>query len=370
MKSITDHKSFQRGSNDTYRVLHLISSLGRGGRERQLSIILSARKKEEELGQFVCVLHNSKSSYINEFNIKNVILPNYSQSHIKRLLLLNRNIRKIKPQVVYAWGNIEAVYLIILKPFHRYKIINGSVRHGINNRSFSQLFRMLILQLSSNVVANSNAGLHANWLSRGFVLHNGVKMREGIVEIRKNRHLNYSGRIKLISVANLVPYKDYFTILEALSKLKKLNINFEYKILGDGPMRKEIERRIRLLGLESTAQILGNVVEVEYELINSDIFIHSSKGEGCSNAILEAMAAGLPIVASNTGGTPEIVGSNALLFGYQKTDELYNCLVRLCGSKILREEMGIESIRLVRERFTIEKMMNNYYTIIDRIVSD
>ncbi len=98
------------------------------------------------------------------------------------------------------------------------------------------------------------------------------------------------------------------------------------------------------------------------------MFVHSSKGEGCSNAILEAMAAGLPVIASNTGGTPEITGiENGQLFEYQNETQLTEALETHLRDPEMQLQKSNRSRQIIEERFTVEKMTANYLSILNKI---
>ncbi|MGM0613906.1 MAG: glycosyltransferase, partial [Bacteroidota bacterium] len=246
---------------------------------------------------------------------------------------------------------------------------------GIRSNRFSHYFRTFILHLSPYIVANSHAGLKANNLKRGMVLYNGIAPKFiGKLSIKEKKTRRESmlpeanGKLLFVSVANLVPYKDYFSILEALKELNTEKVDFHYLILGDGPLRSEIEETIKQYGLNENITLLGNVENVHEYLKISDIFIHSSKGEGCSNAILEAMAAGLPIVASNTGGTSEIVDEkNGILFEYKIHGQIKNALLEFVNSMQRMEKAENYSLSFIQEKFTIERMMKEYYSFLNEI---
>ena len=160
-------------------------------------------------------------------------------------------------------------------------------------------------------------------------------------------------------------YSSKTTILELI---KNKGANFYYLILGDGPQRKNLEDFIKKSGLEDNVTIVGNVENVHEYLKISDVFIHSSKGEGCSNAILEAMAAGLPIIASNTGGTSEILSDkNGFLFNYQDVEGLYKLIKDSILNIYSLKKMGYSSKQIMEEKFTVKCMMTKYYNIIKKI---
>lgn len=356
------------------KIFHVISSLTRGGRERQLSTIIFNTDQEKHPSKII-YFNASENHYFDEYKLHDFSIKITAKKFRRRLAELNHLIITEKPDLIFTWGNLESVFILLLKPFHQFKFINGSVRHGIRSQKLSHYFRTIILHLSGFIVANSKAGLKANHLNRGYVLYNGIdnkfigKLSKEEKIKKRNALLNIDPKSTLlISVANLVPYKDYDTILRALKGLKKEKYRFNYLILGNGPLRQSVEQKIREYNLTENISILGTVQNVPEFLQLSDIFIHSSKGEGCSNAILEAMAAGLPIIASNTGGTPEIVNTmNGFLFEYGDFMKLKALIRSFFQHPEMAEKLGQSSIEQVKKKFTINTMMKNYYQILENI---
>jgi glycosyltransferase involved in cell wall biosynthesis len=354
------------------KIVHFISSLSRGGKERQLATIVSNTDFEKYPTKIV-YFNERTHTYVDEYNLKKHSIKIESKSFWKRLFELNQTIKQEKPVIIYTWANLESLFILLLNPFYQFKFINGSVRHGIRSKKFSHYLRTFILHLSPHIVANSQAGLKANNLRRGKVLYNGIdqkfisKLNDKEKEEKRRSALGLeSHKTVLISVANLVPYKDYFSILKTLKLLKEKNYAFYYIILGKGPLRGKIEETIKNYDLKQHVLLAGSVENVNEYLQIADVFIHSSKGEGCSNAILEAMAAGLPVIASDTGGTSEIVTKeNGLLFEYKNAEQLEKYLLLLLNDKQKMTDLGENSYRIIKKSFTIQHMMNKYYKIID-----
>jgi len=109
------------------------------------------------------------------------------------------------------------------------------------------------------------------------------------------------------SVGCLAARKDYATLIDALSLLDARGLRFRAALVGDGPERAALEKRIASLGLSDRVRLLGERADVERLLPAMDVFVLSSREEGIPNALLEAMAAGRAAVATAVGGTPEVL---------------------------------------------------------------
>jgi glycosyltransferase involved in cell wall biosynthesis len=228
----------------------------------------------------------------------------------------------------------------------------------------------LISKSSPFVIANSEAGLKANLMSSSLnrrVIYNAIEVnKEKISLINENRdyYLNKisNGKYKFgfngvvfLSVANLLLIKDYPTVIEALSRIK---YNFIYFIAGEGPERGRIESLIVQKGLCNKVILLGRRTDISKILFCCDIFINSSKGEGCSNSILEAIAHRKYVVASNVGGTPEILPKElGVLFPFQNVDSLVVSLHRAIANykyvDFQQYEMHLEAfnVKIIADSF-------------------
>jgi glycosyltransferase involved in cell wall biosynthesis len=345
--------------------------LPRGGRERQQATIYKFSDKNRIIHKVVC-FNRTKTSYIEEYGMSDDVIFLPSKNLLKRLKVIRRVIRENNIDLIWSWGGLEASYGILISLTSGVKHINGSIRHGIVRFSGHQLWRMLILHLSKTIVANSFAGLKANKLRRGFVLYNGIDNRFYInsetktSEIRKEFGIA-SDKIVLLSVANLVPYKDFDTVLTALSNIKAKGISFHYLAIGEGKERKRIEELVKKMDLTSEVSFPGNRMDIKDILYAADIFIHSSLGEGCSNAILEAMAAGLPVIATDTGGTNEVVDdSNGRLFEFGNVEQLEKYLLEILSDKSLRKTLAENSKKKAISNFSIDRMISEFYKIIEK----
>ncbi len=343
-------------------------TIQRGGKERQL-FVLGNQLNKKGYSVYVLSLKGSDSNYVSEYSIPEQCTIILNKPHLRdKFLAYKQELQKIKPDIVFSWDVQTALFSLLLSRKLNFKFINGSIQHGIRLFRFSHLFRSLVLWFSPYRLGNSLAGLKANNLRPGpktFVLYNGIEDKflprpDGMeLESRRAEMIrNYvPGSKVFISVANFLPYKDYFTVLDALSKV---TYKFHYVILGDGPLRSQVEARVRQLGLDQNVMILGRVEEVCQYLRISDVMIHSSRGEGISNAILEAMFCGLPVITSNVGGTPELVFDRSFkLFDYRDTGGLLDILLNIEHEFTEFDPRG-EDYKRHLAKFTVSKMTDSF----------
>jgi glycosyltransferase involved in cell wall biosynthesis len=132
--------------------------------------------------------------------------------------------------------------------------------------------------------------------------------------------------------------------------------------LGDGSLRSTLQDKIATQGLNDFIKILGNRDNIPDYLAAADIFVLPSRLEGMSNAILEAMATGLPIVANNCGGNREIITpkETGYLCELDNPKEIADALNQLIGNKGLRETMGRNARIKAEQVFSIDAMIANY----------
>jgi glycosyltransferase involved in cell wall biosynthesis len=167
------------------------------------------------------------------------------------------------------------------------------------------------------------------------VIRNAVDVRAAAT----SRHDRATPR--LIAVGRLKAPKDFITFVRACAVLTPGS--FEAVIVGEGPDRPAVEAEIATLGLAEHVRLAGERHDVPAQLAASDLFVLSSVSEGLPVAVLEAMAAALPVVASSVGGLAELVvpGETGLLVSPGDADELGAALRRLVAEPELRRTIGL-----------------------------
>lgn len=165
----------------------------------------------------------------------------------------------------------------------------------------------------------------------------------------------------LVAVGRLVPQKGFDYLLSAFAEMRKSYPNAGLAILGEGPGREDLELDLKRLAIEEFVRLKGHSETVLAEVDAADLFVSSSRYEGFSNAILEAMALGKPVVATNCdGGTKDMVidGQTGILARAQSTDSLTEALLRAMKSDL--SELSEAGQKLVESRFSQRIILSSY----------
>jgi glycosyltransferase involved in cell wall biosynthesis len=183
---------------------------------------------------------------------------------------------------------------------------------------------------------------------------------------RLPRAVHNGRRPRIVSVGRLAAPKDFHTFVRALALLPLGAA--DVLIVGDGPDRAQLEAEIAWLGLGDRVLLAGERRDVSDLLARADLFVLSSRSEGLPVSVLEAMAAGLPVIASSVGGIPELVddGETGILVEAGQAHELAAAISRLLADPGLRRRMGDAGRDRARMRFALEPFWRAHLDLYSR----
>ncbi|HTP36074.1 MAG TPA: glycosyltransferase [Candidatus Acidoferrales bacterium] len=369
------------------RIMHVVDTWAVGGLQNGVANLIE-RMDPDRFEHVVCAMRPVEGSNAQRIPVGRTRVVSLStKESLARFQLpaLARWIRDVKPDIVHTrnWGTFEALLAA--------RRIGGCARvhseHGIDWDTTAKepwrrlLCRRLAFQLADRVLSVSlqlrdlharRTGFPANRIE---VIHNGVDSRrfcpDAAARIRIRRELRIADDELCIGcVGNLIPVKDHLTLLRAVDGLARRGRSWRLLIAGDGPERPRLaafvdahpawKGRVTFLGRHNAVASLLNAM---------DVYVLSSLTEGISNSLLEAMATGLPVLATETGGNPEVVtgGESGLLFPVGDEARLTEHLVALGTRPEWRLEMGRRALRRVREEFSIDAMVRKYEEIYESL---
>jgi glycosyltransferase involved in cell wall biosynthesis len=243
-----------------------------------------------------------------------------------------------------------------------------------------QLVNPILGRLPNATVAVSSA-LRETMIAEGFpsrwvdVLHNGIDPGPPPTTVdrpalRRRFGLHEHG-VVVGTIARLDSVKDLGTLIAAAALVRKIHPDLTLAIVGDGPERSNLEHTAHRLGMADAVRFFGQRRDARTFLSAFDVYVNSSISEGISLTILEAMAAGLAVVATRVGGTPEVVrdGETGLLVPARSPAAVADAVKRLIDNAVWRGELGAAGRRTVEERFTIDRMVDRYAEIYSRLAN-
>jgi sugar transferase (PEP-CTERM/EpsH1 system associated) len=368
------------------RIIHVIDSLGTGGAEEGVRKLLSGLDAAI-FEQIVCtVVPPLASSAKAAIRVVSVGRPDVG----RQLLVgrLRRLFRAERPHIVHSrnWGAIEAVIGARLASVPA--VVHSE--HGLESSTYRRqpwrrnLIRRGCYLCATKVFAVSQElrtyyarNLRINE-SRLDVIPNGVDTER----FRRNHQMRFEIRQKLgVSLDTLVigtvgrldPIKDHRSLFQAADLLLAEGVPINLVIVGDGPERKALEADIKSReALAKRTHFIGNTSEIVSQLSGFDLFVLPSLAEGMSNALLEAMSAGLACVATRVGGNPELIEDrvSGLLFEAGNAKELAGHLHALALNVQRRRELGEQARIRMESSFSLNKMLNNYAQMYEGLAAD
>lgn len=224
----------------------------------------------------------------------------------------------------------------------------------VNLLSRSLLFRLImkaVLMLNRYVVAVSSdmrdslCGRYPHRAKRIVFIPNGASVDDA------GSRVSFRLPLRLLTVGSLIRRKRIETLLYALSQIKDENY-VKLRIVGNGPERDYLRDIVDRLSIREHVEFIGSVPpeDVEQHMKWADIFVFASESEGRPNAVLEAMAAGLPVIATDIAGIRELIGTDAgLLFPAGDALALSRCIIKLRDEPCLAFDMGQKARQRIKD---------------------
>ncbi len=184
--------------------------------------------------------------------------------------------------------------------------------------------------------------------------------------------LGFAGDELLVGcVANLYPVKRHSDLIEAFAGVHAAVPSAHLLLVGDGPLRDAVEQQIVFHGLTDAVRLLGDRDDIASILPALDVFVLASSSEGLSNAILEAQACALPVIATRVGGNPELVGENCgRLVEASQPEALASAMLELLQNRALRRALGTTARATVELKHSLQGMVNAYLRLYQDLLGE
>ena len=281
-------------------------------------------------------------------------------------LNLSRHLRQYQVQVAHAFDFYANLTLIPAARFARVPVVIGSHRQ-IGDLMTSAQFRAqaAAFRWCDAVVCNSQAAadrLIAAGLSHHRIAVIGNALPAEAFEAAPAALPKRPGGVRVGMVARMNHrYKNHSGFLRIAAQIHKRMPKAEFLLVGDGPLRQELEREAASHGLAASAIFLGDRRDIPAVLASIDVAVNTSDSESLSNVILEAMAAGLPAVAYDVGGNSELLSAQrGTLIPAGNETAFADAVQNLLTDSALREQLGGNARQFAQENFTLDRVCQRY----------
>jgi len=360
------------------KVLHIADSLGVGGTELAMAGLIE--RTRGEIDHAVCALREGGpvADRLRAQGISVTVLGKADRSDWRLPLKIARVCRAVAPDIVHTrnWGTVDGIVAarlarvpVVIHGEHGRHADDPDGRNPRRNR-----IRRVLAPFVDRIITVSQQ--LREWLvcdvgirsDKVLAIPNGVDSEryESLPPRDLTRsHFGYAPHDFVIgTVGRLDPVKNQVALAEAAEQLARRGVHVKVVIVGDGPERDALEKQAARLPFR-TIQLLGQRDDVPNLLGMLDVFALPSLAEGMCNTLLEAMAAGLPIVATNVGGNPEVVVDSVTGMLVRAGDPvpLAESIARYAASAQLRREHGDAGRQRVRQVFSLEAMLSRYVNL-------
>jgi len=366
------------------RILYFIGGLRAGGKERRLIELLTYLQGIKTYELMVVLKHDIiEYSLFYRLRIPYIILNKiWSKNDPSLFYRLFKICKLYKPDIIHTWGDTMTTYAIPVSIMKGIPIVNNQITSApprMAKWTASNLLNRINFHFSSKIVSNSMAGMESYKpnAGKGCVIYNGVNLNRfknmPSVQDIKAKYKIYTpyNVIMSASYSNKKNYGLFVKIAEYMIK-KRDDISF----IGVGREEDEESKNIinsrvsspRILfpGRVNDIEALVNACDIGLLLTNQNIC-----GEGISNSIIEYMALGKPVIATDTGGTGEIIehGMNGYLVINESVERIADMINDLTDNSDKRKNMGDAGRRKVEESFTIDRMGKEFENVYAQVLN-
>ena len=295
-------------------------------------------------------------------------------------LRLTALMRRLQPDLVHTW-------IFAANAYGRAAALRAGVRTIVGGERCVDPWKnwwefaidRLLAKRSQRIVTNSSGvrefyARHGIAASKFEVIPNGIDatQRESLKtrstwaeELDIPESANWTG-----AIGRLWPQKRLKDVMSALDVIKVVRDDVFLLIVGDGPDRAKLERFAWQLKLEDCVRFLGERSDVPALLPHLSLSLLASGYEGQSNAIMESMAAGLPVIASDIPGNRDLIieGETGYFFPVGDRGEMARCWQRILSQPDLAKRLGEQGARRMREEFTIDQMVSRHGALYRRLI--
>ena len=352
------------------RISYILDTFRGGGKERRCLQVIQGLNRAGVIDIQVVIVNNDvayKELYETTAKIEIIDRKNRGLSQIQTAKELFQLLKGFQPDIVQAWGLMSAGVVLLVKPLMKFRFIASYVADADTPMGVNGLINRCCNLVCDKIVSNSKVGLAAYHTprSKGVVIYNGfneARFGNKIDKSAKKRQLEINTPFVVAMVAMFWKNKDWQCYIDTAKRIIKQREDITFLAVGKGPQWDDYNSQIKEEE-RSLIKMLGRRDDVDELLQVCDLTVLTSNhGEGVSNSIMESMAWGVPVVASNSGGTCEIIEDNVngKLIDEQTPERVGTLITELIDQPEKLALMSEKASQTIQNRFLLQRMTKEY----------
>lgn len=367
------------------RILFFIGSLNVGGKERRLIELLDYLQNRG--GYELRIVVTKQGVYFSKFNDLNIEMTVLDENSFiykfNYFFHFHKIVKEFNPHIIHAWGRMQTLYALPSVLMNKIKLINGQITDASPKVALvDSLIDRINFRFSDFILSNSLAGIDAfrpPKIKSG-VIYNGLDLKrfDDLPPVQDvKRKYKIQTKYLIIMIANYSPRKDYETFFRLGTMVTKGRTDTTWMGVGYFDEESELVKNCRdIIGDNPFLRMQPEISDVEALVNACDIGILFSNtavhGEGVSNAVIEYMALGKPVVANDAGGTREVVihNENGYLVQKQTDEEAKNLILNLIDNSKLRTSFGRNGRIRIERDFSLDTMGEAFVALYYKTLND
>jgi glycosyltransferase involved in cell wall biosynthesis len=364
------------------KVVHILPMLGPGGAERMAVHIVRGLNRRRFEVAVVSIWHRVGSDLehlLDDCDVRAEYLGKGQGFDCRTFHRLHRILRHHRPDIVHTHLHVlpyALPSLLLLKRVSWLHTVHNLAEREIESRA--RYIQRCALNCGIVPVAVSEEVAlslkHVYGIQRCCVIPNGIPTKHyahphvSRSEWRRKERFR-EDQILYVCVARYAPQKNHAMLLKAFAQGPAANPNAHLVLVGDGILRKVLEKQAKELGIFGRVRFLGLRTDIPDVLGAMDVFVLSSDWEGNPLSVMEAMASGLPIVSTAVGGVPDLFVNGREGFFVPRGDVqgFSDRMTLLLRDHEIRQSMGIAAARRARENFDVSRMVRAYEELYENL---
>lgn len=357
------------------KILFVFGGKQKGGAERVITNIANHLINNNEI--YFLGLKKIDEFYSIDKKIKYYLMEsetdysrNFLVRNVKRLKKIKKIVKDINPNIIISFSREQSYRILLLNYFNKRKII-VSVRNDPRHE-YTTLFEKIIMQILYRRV---NGFVFQTEDAKNFfpkkMRINSVIIPNPVNEKFLYVNKNVKKTKKIVSVGRLVNQKNHELLIDSFSKIADEFKEYKLIIYGSGELKKKLQNKINSLCLEKRIILAGEVFNVKKSIEDAKLFVLSSNYEGMPNALIEAMAIGLPVISTDCpcGGPRFLIknNENGILVPVNDINKMVSAIKYILSNYENANKMGREAMKIVK-KLNPEKINKMWIEYINKII--